>query len=206
MFIPRGAETFVILDGAYTFYRGDEIIHAVAGGSMSIPANVPHRFVAGPDGGKVDDHLPARPRPLLLGSRHRFGSGRAELWRRVADRGEERSGLPRFRRARALVDVRTACRGYLNFLIFSVNGAPHRKRRIAELLRRSQQSRGGGGVRGHPWRPPRRLIGPPRVRLTSAERLREIMRTAPSVDDAFAGDLRTIRAESGPAPGSRWPS
>ena len=50
---PRGAETFVILDGAYTFHRGDEIIHAVAGESMSIPAKVPHRFVAGPAGGKV---------------------------------------------------------------------------------------------------------------------------------------------------------
>ena len=50
-------------------------------------------------------------------------------------------------------------------------------------------------------------IGPPRVRLTSAERFREIMRTAPSVDDDFAADLRRIRAEAGSAPEPpSWPS
>jgi prevent-host-death family protein len=43
-------------------------------------------------------------------------------------------------------------------------------------------------------------IGPPRIRLTSAERFREIMQTAPSVDDDFANDLRSIRGDSGPAP------
>jgi quercetin dioxygenase-like cupin family protein len=50
---PHGAETFVILEGSYTFYRGDEIVHGAVGDAVSIPAGVPHRFVAGPDGGKV---------------------------------------------------------------------------------------------------------------------------------------------------------
>lgn len=50
-------------------------------------------------------------------------------------------------------------------------------------------------------------IGPPRVRLTSLERLREIMRTAPPVDADFAGDVRRIREEIGPAPEPPpWPS
>jgi quercetin dioxygenase-like cupin family protein len=50
---PRGAETFVILEGSYTFHRGDETLSGVAGDAVSIPAGVPHRFVAGSDGGKV---------------------------------------------------------------------------------------------------------------------------------------------------------
>lgn len=50
-------------------------------------------------------------------------------------------------------------------------------------------------------------IGPPRVRFTSVARFREIMRTAPPVDEDFAEDLRRIRAEQGPAPEPPpWPS
>lgn len=49
------------------------------------------------------------------------------------------------------------------------------------------------------------VIGPPRVRLLSAERFRELMRSAPPVDDDFVNDLRAIRAEAGPVESS-WPS
>lgn len=50
-------------------------------------------------------------------------------------------------------------------------------------------------------------IGPPRVRLTSAERFREIMRTAPPVDDGFAEDVRRVREAVEPTPEPpTWPS
>jgi prevent-host-death family protein len=50
-------------------------------------------------------------------------------------------------------------------------------------------------------------IGPPRVRLTSAERFREIMRAAPSVDGGFAEDVRLVREAAGPAEEPPpWPS
>jgi prevent-host-death family protein len=49
------------------------------------------------------------------------------------------------------------------------------------------------------------VIGPPRFRALSAERFRELMRTAPPVDEAFLDDVIAIRKESG-APESPWPS
>ena len=49
------------------------------------------------------------------------------------------------------------------------------------------------------------LLGPPRRRLLSAESFRELVKSAPAVDDDFAADLRAIRAEAGP-PESPWPS
>jgi prevent-host-death family protein len=49
------------------------------------------------------------------------------------------------------------------------------------------------------------VIAPPEVRLLSAERLRELLASAPPVDDAFADDLRALRAEIGP-PEDDWPS
>ena len=50
------------------------------------------------------------------------------------------------------------------------------------------------------------VIGPPRSRLVSAERFRELVGSAPAVDKAFADDLREIRRAAGPAPGNPWPS
>jgi prevent-host-death family protein len=50
------------------------------------------------------------------------------------------------------------------------------------------------------------VITPPRARLVSAERLRELMASAPPVDERFAEDLRSIRREAGPAPGDPWRS
>jgi prevent-host-death family protein len=49
------------------------------------------------------------------------------------------------------------------------------------------------------------LLGPPRRRLLSPEAFRELMASAPPVDDEFVADLRRIRAESD-APESHWPS
>lgn len=49
------------------------------------------------------------------------------------------------------------------------------------------------------------LLGPPRRRLLSAEAFRELMASAPPVDQRFVADLLDIRSESG-APESHWPS
>ncbi len=50
------------------------------------------------------------------------------------------------------------------------------------------------------------VISPPKPRLVSAERFRELLASAPEVDEAFVDDLREIRRAAGPAPGNPWPS
>jgi prevent-host-death family protein len=49
------------------------------------------------------------------------------------------------------------------------------------------------------------VIGPPKTRLLAPERLRELLASAPAVDDDFAGELRELRSRVGPAESS-WPS
>ena len=49
------------------------------------------------------------------------------------------------------------------------------------------------------------VIAPPRVRLMSAERFRELIATAPPPDDRFATELRELRDEVA-APEPSWPS
>jgi antitoxin (DNA-binding transcriptional repressor) of toxin-antitoxin stability system len=49
------------------------------------------------------------------------------------------------------------------------------------------------------------VIAAPAVRLISAERFRELLRTAPAPDDELADDLRAVRRSVGP-PSSTWPS
>lgn len=49
------------------------------------------------------------------------------------------------------------------------------------------------------------VIAPPKGRLLSAERFRELIATAPPVDDQFAGDVRALRAGIDP-PAEPWPS
>lgn len=49
------------------------------------------------------------------------------------------------------------------------------------------------------------VIGPPRARLISAQRFRTLIEGAPSPDDAFAGELRSLRAGVDP-PREPWPS
>lgn len=49
------------------------------------------------------------------------------------------------------------------------------------------------------------VIAPPRARALSAARFRELMAAAPSVDEAFLGEVRAARRELG-APEGVWPS
>jgi antitoxin (DNA-binding transcriptional repressor) of toxin-antitoxin stability system len=49
------------------------------------------------------------------------------------------------------------------------------------------------------------VIGPPKARMISAERFRELMSSAPSVDADFADDVRAARESAGP-PRDPWPS
>lgn len=49
------------------------------------------------------------------------------------------------------------------------------------------------------------VIGPPRVRTLSAERFRELMASAPPVDEGFAGELGPLRATV-PPPDEPWRS
>jgi antitoxin (DNA-binding transcriptional repressor) of toxin-antitoxin stability system len=49
------------------------------------------------------------------------------------------------------------------------------------------------------------VIGPPRARLLSAQRFRELIESAPHPDDAFADELRSMRGSVGP-PRDPWPS
>ncbi len=49
------------------------------------------------------------------------------------------------------------------------------------------------------------VIAPPKARLVSAQRFRELMATAPRPDEHFANDVRAARDSAGP-PGEPWPS
>ena len=49
------------------------------------------------------------------------------------------------------------------------------------------------------------VILPPKVRLLSAERFRELIATAPPPDDEFAAELQALRQTVG-APDPSWPS
>lgn len=49
------------------------------------------------------------------------------------------------------------------------------------------------------------VIGPVKARLVSAERFRELMASAPPVDEGFAEDVRRLRAAAG-APEDPWAS
>jgi antitoxin (DNA-binding transcriptional repressor) of toxin-antitoxin stability system len=49
------------------------------------------------------------------------------------------------------------------------------------------------------------IIAPPKGRLISPERFRELMESAPRPDEDFAGDVRALRATVAP-PVEPWPS
>ena len=49
------------------------------------------------------------------------------------------------------------------------------------------------------------VIVPPKARLVSAERFRELVTSAPPPDDDFARDVAALRDTVGP-PGEPWPS
>lgn len=50
------------------------------------------------------------------------------------------------------------------------------------------------------------VIAPPKPRLLTAERFRELLASAPAVDEAFADDVREIRRSVGPPEAPTWPS
>ncbi|HVW88009.1 MAG TPA: type II toxin-antitoxin system prevent-host-death family antitoxin [Gaiellaceae bacterium] len=50
------------------------------------------------------------------------------------------------------------------------------------------------------------VIAPPKLRVLSAERFRELLASAPPVDDAFADDVRELRRSVGPPEAPAWPS
>jgi len=85
-----------------------------------------------------------------------------------------------------------------------VNGltATEAARSFSELLNRVaageevEITRGGAPIA---------VIGPPKVALLPADRFRELIASAPPVDDDFADDVRAIRKEIA-APEGTWPS
>jgi quercetin dioxygenase-like cupin family protein len=50
---PRGPESFLILEGSYSFVRGMETTELVAGQAICIPAGTPHRYKVGATGGRA---------------------------------------------------------------------------------------------------------------------------------------------------------
>lgn len=76
-------------------------------------------------------------------------------------------------------------------------------RRFSEVLNRVAQGEEFEVTRAGA---PVAVITLPRARLVSADRFRELLATAPSVDEDFAEDLRRIRREAGAEPESTWPS
>jgi quercetin dioxygenase-like cupin family protein len=50
---PAAIESFYILAGVYTFYKGAEVIEARRGDCICIPPGVPHRYKVGFEGGQA---------------------------------------------------------------------------------------------------------------------------------------------------------
>ncbi len=75
-------------------------------------------------------------------------------------------------------------------------------RRFSEVLNRVA---GGEEIEVTRGGAPVAVIAPPKSRVLSAERFRELLESAPPVDDDFAEDVGRIRKEVAPPEGS-WPS
>jgi quercetin dioxygenase-like cupin family protein len=50
---PNGLETFLVIDGSYTFTLNEKIIQTIKGDFVFIPQNVPHKYIAGENGGQL---------------------------------------------------------------------------------------------------------------------------------------------------------
>jgi quercetin dioxygenase-like cupin family protein len=50
---PTGPETFLVVEGTYTFTLGDKIIETIKGDFVFIPQNIPHKYNAGQNGGQL---------------------------------------------------------------------------------------------------------------------------------------------------------
>jgi antitoxin (DNA-binding transcriptional repressor) of toxin-antitoxin stability system len=75
-------------------------------------------------------------------------------------------------------------------------------RSFSDLLNRVAEGEEVEIVRGGA---PVAVIGPPKARLLSADRFRELLASAPPVDEEFADDVRAVRREIGP-PEDAWQS
>jgi prevent-host-death family protein len=75
-------------------------------------------------------------------------------------------------------------------------------RRFSEILNRVA---GGEEIEVTRAGAPVAVISPPKARMLSAERFRDVLTSAPPVDDEFAEDVRAIRRSVGPPEGA-WPS
>lgn len=103
---------------------------------------------------------------------------------------------------------RSALRGRLNLIYLIARrtmarmSATEAARSFSELLNRVaageevELTRSGAAVA---------VIGPVKARLLSAERFRELMASAPPVDEGFADDVRRLRVAVG-APEDPWAS
>jgi quercetin dioxygenase-like cupin family protein len=50
---PTGPETFLVIEGSYTFMLAEKIIETVKGDFVFIPQNVAHKYNAGENGGQL---------------------------------------------------------------------------------------------------------------------------------------------------------
>jgi quercetin dioxygenase-like cupin family protein len=50
---PTGPETFLVIDGSYTFTLGEQIIETGKGDFVFIPQNIAHKYNAGEQGGQL---------------------------------------------------------------------------------------------------------------------------------------------------------
>jgi quercetin dioxygenase-like cupin family protein len=50
---PTGPETFLVIDGSYTFTLGKETIETTKGDFIFIPQNIQHKYNAGNEGGQL---------------------------------------------------------------------------------------------------------------------------------------------------------
>jgi quercetin dioxygenase-like cupin family protein len=50
---PTGPETFLVVEGSYTFTLGEKIIETTKGDFIFIPLNIPHKYNAGEHGGQL---------------------------------------------------------------------------------------------------------------------------------------------------------
>ncbi len=56
---PTGPETFLVVEGSYTFTLGKNIIETTKGDFVFIPQNIPHKYSAGEHGGQLLVTTPA---------------------------------------------------------------------------------------------------------------------------------------------------
>jgi quercetin dioxygenase-like cupin family protein len=76
---PSGPESFVVLEGSYTFYLGDQVVRLQAGQGATAPQNVPHRYVVGPVGGRLMVISPPRLEHYFWTIAQRFLEGPVPL-------------------------------------------------------------------------------------------------------------------------------